>query len=160
MNHDAASTSVSTVTKIVSGGQTGVDQAALDAAMAVGLDHGGWCPKGRRSEAGAIPDRYQLKETRSVYYTVRTEQNVVDSDATLIIYSGLMSGGTALTLKLAKKHDRPTIAVNLESDVDIESIRAWLSREQVAVLNVAGPRASSQAGIGDQARQLIAAILR
>ena len=100
--------------KIVSGGQTGVDRAGLDAAIALGIDHGGWCPRGRRAEDGRIPDSYQLKETPQRDYSVRTEQNVVESDGTLILYRRRLSGGTALTFRLAQKHNRPCCRIDLE----------------------------------------------
>ena len=91
------------VEKIVSGGQTGVDRAALDVALKVGIPCGGWCPKGRKAEDGAIPDRYPLTETSSASYPVRTEKNVNDSDGTLILKVGPVTGGTARTVKAAKK---------------------------------------------------------
>ena len=84
------------ITKIVSGGQTGVDQAGLEAAIYCKIPHGGWCPKGRKSEYGKIPSKYELQETSSSSYLVRTEANVVDSDATLIITPGRPSGGSLL----------------------------------------------------------------
>src|SRR4030042_6079458 len=93
--------------KILSGGQTGADRSALDVAIALGISHGGWCPRGRLAEDGRIPDRYQLRETDYREYAVRTEQNVVDSDATLILCSGVLSGGTELTLRLAERHHGP-----------------------------------------------------
>jgi predicted Rossmann-fold nucleotide-binding protein len=74
------------IERLVSGGQTGVDRAALDVAIACGIPHGGWCPRGRISEAGPIPAHYQLTETDSFKYWVRTERNVIDSDATLILF--------------------------------------------------------------------------
>ena len=83
------------ITKIVSGGQSGADQGGLDAAIELGIPHGGWCPKGRKSEDGAIPDKYNLVETKSGDYRVRTEQNVVDSDATVVFTYGPASGGSA-----------------------------------------------------------------
>lgn len=85
------------VRRIVSGGQTGVDRAALDVAMQLSIEHGGWCPRGRLAEDGTIPSRYDLRETRSAKYHVRTERNVVDSDATLILYRKSLTGGTLLT---------------------------------------------------------------
>ena len=93
--------------KIISGGQTGVDRGALDAAIALGVPHGGWCPHGRLAEDGIIPARYQLRQTDSPEYHVRTEKNVQDSDATLILYRGEMKGGTKLTWQLAERHAKP-----------------------------------------------------
>ena len=103
--------------KIISGGQTGVDRGALDAAMELGIPHGGWCPRGRTAEDGRIPDRYQLRETDSPDYSFRTEQNVLDSDATLILYRGRIAGGTELTLRLARQHGRPHLVVDLDAAV-------------------------------------------
>ena len=147
--------STTPVCKIVSGGQTGVDRAALDAAIFLGIPHGGWCPKGRRSEDGTIPDLYELEEVDARDYSVRTEQNVVDSSATLILYRDALSGGTAYTHRMAKKHDRPCLTVDLEADPDPDTIRKWICEEDVRTLNVAGPRASSSIGIGDEARKLL-----
>lgn len=143
------------IREIVSGGQTGVDRGALDAAIALGIHHGGWCPRGRRAEDGVIPARYKQSETESASYHVRTEQNVIDSDATLIIARGPLSGGTALTLRMAVKHARPYFVVDLQQAVKAEEIRTWLRQHRVSRLNVAGPRESSSRGITQQARLLI-----
>ena len=114
--------------KIISGGQTGVDRAALDAAIELGIAHGGWCPLGRLAEDGRIPDRYQLRETDSPEYAVRTERNVVESDATLILYRGRISGGTELTLRLAQRHGRPHMAVDLDAAPEPAEVRRWLDK--------------------------------
>ncbi len=143
------------VEQIVSGGQTGVDRAGLDAAMLMGLEHGGWCPRGRLAEDGRIPPEYQLKETRSADYPVRTEQNVIDSDATLILCRGRLFGGTDLTCRLATKHARPLLVVDLQGKPSTSQVRRWLSRHEVRVLNVAGPRESSANGIRDQALEFL-----
>ena len=143
------------VRKIVSGGQTGVDRGALDAAITLGIEHGGWCPRGRRAEDGVIPTRYEQRETDSASYHVRTEQNVVDSDATLIITRGALKGGTGLTVRMAAKHARPCHVVDLEGEFDIEAIRDWLRVQQAFRLNIAGPRESSSRGIGQQAQLLL-----
>lgn len=135
--------------KIVSGGQTGVDRAGLDVAIALGIEHGGWCPAGRRAEDGSIPSRYSLDETDSPEYPVRTEQNVIDSDATLILYRGRLMGGTKLTLAICARLERPHLLVRLERDA-IERVQRWLSAEKPHTLNVAGPRESSSPGIYQQ----------
>jgi hypothetical protein len=147
------------VEKIVSGGQTGVDRGALDAAIDLGLAHGGWCPLGRRAEDGPVPDRYRLDETDSPVYAVRTERNVVDSDATLILCRGTLAGGTRLTRWCAQRHGRPCLVVDLDEPVDEAAIGRWLVEHRVRVLNVAGPRESSAPGIADQARQLVRRLL-
>src|SRR3989304_5681242 len=105
------------VRQIVTGGQTGVDRGALDAAIARGIPHGGWCPQGRLAEDGRIPDLYQIQENDSPDYTIRTERNVLDSDATLILCRGPLSGGTLLTFHFAKQHQKPCLVVDLDSPI-------------------------------------------
>jgi hypothetical protein len=145
--------------KIISGGQTGVDRAALDAAIELGIPHGGWCPRGRTAEDGRIPDRYQLRETDSSDYAFRTEQNVLDSDATLILYRGRISGGTELTLRLARQNARPHQVVDLESPSPPAEVRRWLEEHAVETLNVAGPRESQSPGIAVMAREYLQSVL-
>ena len=147
------------ICRIVSGGQTGVDRAALDAAIWLGIPHGGWCPKGRRAEDGPIPERYDLEETDESQYFIRTERNVIDSDATLILYEVELTGGTALTLRMAKKHQKPCLQVDLTQLPTFDEMLQWLAEEQVATLNVAGPRESSCPGIGEESRQLLVDLL-
>ena len=145
--------------RIVSGGQTGVDRAALDAARALGVPCGGWCPKGRLAEDGRLPERYPLVETPSDDYAQRTEWNVRDSDGTLILYRGVLTGGSALTARLAERYDRPSLALDLQSSPDPLAIREWIAKNQIRALNVAGPRASGAPGLYEQARELLAAVL-
>ncbi len=147
------------LSKIVSGGQTGVDRAALAVAVFMEIPHGGWCPKGRRSEDGSIPQIYQLKETEQADYSVRTEKNVVDSDGTLVLHVGKPKGGTALTIRLLNKHKRTHLLVDLAIEHDYQSVRDWLEKERISVLNVAGPRESSQPGITMHAEQFLANVL-
>ncbi|MBC8868949.1 MAG: putative molybdenum carrier protein [Planctomycetes bacterium] len=147
------------VRRIVSGGQTGVDRAALDAAIALDLKHGGWCPRGRLAEDGRIPKRYRLNETESPEYPVRTEQNVVDSDGTLILYRNRLVGGTELTRRFARKHNKPCCLVDLGQSPDIQRVRQWLADHSIEVLNVAGPRESSSPGIGREAHDCICSAL-
>jgi hypothetical protein len=138
--------------KIISGGQTGVDQAALDAAIKLAIPHGGWVPKGRKTEAGPLPAMYQLKELNSDRYRDRTEKNIVDSDGTLIISFGPLTGGSALTESLALKHDRPCLVLDIELvplDEVIEAIEKWLNKHAIETLNIAGPRASGEPRIYD-----------
>ncbi len=141
--------------KIISGGQTGVDRAALDAAMAFDVPVGGWCPKGRRAEDGRIPARYPLTETPTAAYEQRTAWNVRDSDGTLIITDGAMEGGTAITMSEARRQGRPVLHVRTTDPVPIPMIRAWGEDHHLRTLNVAGPRASEAEGIYDRARQLL-----
>lgn len=145
--------------KIISGGQTGVDRAALDAALALDLACGGWCPLGRRAEDGAIPDRYPVSETRSREYARRTLLNVREADATLVLCRGGVSGGTRLTVLLARRLGKPILVVDLSGRPDIRGVLSWVRRRRVAVLNVAGPRESKCPGIQDQATRFLLKVL-
>lgn len=148
--------------KIVSGGQTGVDRGALDAALSAGAPCGGWCPAGRRAEDGVIPDLYPLEEMRDADYRVRTRHNIVDSDATLIIHAGELEGGTALTLNLCRELARPHLLVNAETESAgeaAERLRAFLAEHEVKVLNVAGPRASKWPEAAETARAIVGRML-
>ena len=140
-----------TPARIVSGGQSGVDRAALDVALAVGMPCGGWCPRGRRAEDGPIPARYPLRETPTSAYPERTARNVRDSDATLVLTRGQPRGGTALTAALARRDRKPTLVVDLRAEPDADAVRVWLAENRVCVLNVAGPREGEHPGIHDQA---------
>ena len=144
---------------IVSGGQTGVDRAALDVALELGLPCGGWCPRGRRAEDGPIPSRYPLRETTSPDYRQRTAWNVRDADATLVLHRGEPSPGTALTLRLARRRAAPCLAVDLEAASDPEPVRRWLKSHALRRLNVAGPRESEAPGIGEEARRFLRRVL-
>jgi hypothetical protein len=147
------------IERIISGGQTGVDRAALDAAVRWAIPCGGWCPRGRRAEDGPIPDRYPLKETPSARYPQRTEWNVRDSDATLIVTRGRPRGGTALTRWLAQKLGRPCLVLDLTGPQEPAAGRAWLAARPIRILNVAGPRESEAPGIRDEAFALLLRIL-
>lgn len=133
--------------RIVSGGQTGVDRAALEAACDLDFPHGGWCPRGRLAEDGPIPERFQLSETESPLYHIRTERNVVDSDGTLILHRGKLKGGTLLTRRLAKAHGRPLLLVDLDLESSPDRALGWIHDQHIHVLNVAGPRESTNPGI-------------
>ncbi len=145
--------------KIVSGGQTGVDRAALDVALELGVPCGGWCPRGRLAEDGMIDERYPLRETESPEYPVRTEMNVKDSDATLILTQGQVAGGTARTLELAEKYRKAHMVVDLSRAKDPAIVRKWLEFNQVGTLNVAGPRESEIPGIYGKAAGFLRKIL-
>lgn len=150
-----------TLALILSGGQTGVDRAALDVARALGIPVGGWVPRHRRAEDGRLPDHYPLRETASASYAVRTRLNVRDADATLVLTRGPPSGGTALTLAFARTLGRPHRLVDLAAAAELTPVRAWLVHEGVRILNVAGPRESGAPGIYEAAaaflRRLLAA---
>jgi predicted Rossmann-fold nucleotide-binding protein len=145
--------------KIISGGQTGVDRAALDAAMELGIPCGGWCPQGRRAEDGRIPDHYPLQEASSPDYPVRTRLNVEDSDGTLVITAGSPKGGTALTLKLARKFHKPFLLVDLTRKTDPSAVWQWINETHVRILNVAGPREGESAGIFEKASAFLLEVL-
>lgn len=141
--------------KIVSGGQTGVDQAALTVAISLAIPHGGWCPLGRRCETGVIPSHFQLGEMPTPSYAARTRQNVLDADATLILYRDQLSGGSLLTREIAKQLRKPVFLLNLESTFDANEVFEWFRDCNVATLNVAGPRESSSPGINAQALEVL-----
>ena len=147
------------LSKLVSGGQTGVDRAALDAALALGLPCGGWCPRGRRAEDGPIDGRYPLEETPSSDYAQRTEWNVRDSDGTLVLTRGEPHGGTAFTLDVARDLGRPALVLDPAGAPDTGAVRDWLKRERIGVLNVAGPRESGAPGIYEEALFFLRAAL-
>ena len=128
---------------IVSGGQTGVDRAALDWAIEKSWPHGGYCPKGRIAEDGVIPRKYNLKETKSSKYPVRTRLNIIHSDATLILSPLPLTGGTALTAKYAEEEGKAifTIPPGFEQS-DLRALHSFLAARDFCKLNVAGPRLS------------------
>jgi hypothetical protein len=146
----------SVITKIVSGGQTGVDRAALDFAIRNDIEHGGYCPKGRRSESGRIPDRYRLQECASPAYAMRTALNVQHSDGTLILTRGQPEGGTRLTVNLCIERDKPRHVVNLLHKLKPDAFARWVRDNNIRTLNVAGPRASKRSGILEQAKKALA----
>lgn len=128
-----------------------MDRAALEVATALGLPCGGWCPKYRRAEDGRIPPEYPLIEADSANYAVRTALNVRDSDGTLILTAATLSGGTSLTRDLAVRYGKPVLVVDLRDNPDIEQVEHWISNNRIRIVNVAGPRESSQPGIHGRA---------
>ncbi len=163
-----------TVAKIISGGQTGADRGGLDSAMECGIPHGGWCPKGRRAEDGTIPERYNLVESASSNYLDRTEQNVIDSHATLVFSHGRPTGGSLKTIEFCQKHHRPCLHVDLDSSRDdgaiARSIGSWFigGGLQMAgsptpppnpVVNVAGSRESKAPGIQERVGRIMTKLL-
>ena len=135
------------VSKIVSGGQTGADRAALDWAIKRGVAHGGWCPKGRKAEDGVIDPRYSLTETPSEVYSQRTEWNVRDSDGTAVfsVWSELR-GGSLLTVELAGRYNKPVIhlCAQDEGTNHAQELRDFIEEFGLSVLNIAGPRESDE----------------
>lgn len=156
------------ITKIISGGQTGVDRAALDVAIAHNILHGGWCPYGRQAEDGIIPAKYNLKETPDLtaieklnldnIYKKRTELNVEDSDGTLIIVQDKPIGGTLYTIEIAEKYDRPHF-IFIISTSKMEDLVSWVIRNDIHKLNVAGPRASQTLNIYNLACNILDTLL-
>jgi hypothetical protein len=131
--------------KIISGGQTGADRAALDFAIKHNIPHGGWIPKGRKTEDGTLPEKYQLREMPTGDYSKRTKQNILDSDGTLIVSHGFLTGGSALTEFLAEEHKKPYLHIDLNLLSMQEAaliINKWIQSHKLKVLNVAGTRAS------------------
>ena len=144
--------------KIVSGGQTGVDRAALDAAFECGVEAGGWCPEGRVAENGTIPERYPVKELPGSGYIQRTKQNVLDSDGTVIIYFDYPSGGTELTIAFCIEEKKPYLLIDAQ-EVSvyraINKVEKFISQRSIVTLNVAGPRASGEKRAYDYAKRVI-----
>lgn len=146
------------VLAIISGGQTGADRAALDFAIDNGIDYGGWCPAGRRAEDGPLDAKYQLAETESARYRVRTVRNVRDSDATLILNLGELEGGSLETLRIAERRGKPVRVLQLDApptEAALAELRDWLRVNAVERLNVAGPRESKRPGVYQAARVLL-----
>jgi len=136
--------------KILSGGQSGVDRAALDYALKQGIPCGGWCPKGRRAEDGPIPMDYPLLETGSAEYPERTKMNIMDSDGTLIITRNrFFDRGTVLTRRMCEQYEKPCRVIDLDHSYkpQIDQLQAWIRDAKIQTLNIAGPRESALPGI-------------
>lgn len=136
----------------MSGGQTGADRGGLDAAIVLGIAHGGWCPRGRRSEDGKVPGRYVLTETGSASYQNRTRRNVIDADGTVIFTRGRLEGGSLLTARVARETGKPCLHIDLKQigaapAATAERFRSRLAEHRVEILNVAGSRESKARGI-------------
>jgi hypothetical protein len=150
------------IKKIISGGQTGADQAALDVAIELGIPHGGWIPKGRKTERGPLPSKYRLQEMPTTSYPARTEQNVKESDGTLIISHGELTGGSDFTREMAEKHNKPWMHVDanqLSIEATVQVVQAWIRGNEIRVLNVAGPRASKDPRIYTTTQQILKSAL-
>ncbi len=151
------------VRKIISGGQTGADIAGIDAALSLGIDYGGSIPKGRSKEDGTLSKKYnKFIELETTSYPVRTEKNVVDSDATLIFTYNKIGSGSALTIKLAKKYKKPFLHINIEKTSDMEAVKKisqWLDKIR-PFLNLAGSRESSAQGIYNRVYEILKEVLK
>lgn len=143
------------IERVVSGGQTGVDRAALDVALKLGVPCGGWCPRGRRAEDGPLKEIYPLQETPSSDYAQRTQWNVRDSDGTVVFYRNSLTGGSALTVELAEKQKRPCLVIDLCEESSPKILLDWVKRHEIRTLNVAGTRESGSPGIYDEASQFL-----
>lgn len=150
------------VKKVISGGQTGADRGGLDAAILAGVEVGGWCPRGRKAEDGRIPDQYPLKEHESPDYPPRTLANIKDSDGTVIFTFGPAERGSALTIHLSKKLDKPFLHIDLKkTNAHQASVLVWLflRKNRVATVNIAGNRESKSPGIGRLVENVMKRIL-
>ncbi len=146
------------ITKIISGGQTGVDRAALDFAIEHNIPYGGWLPKGRKTEDGILDLKYKLQEMPTGEYSKRTEKNVLDSEGTVIVSHGLLTGGSALTREFAQKHGKHWIHIDLKEltlNQAAERLLHWIQEEEIEVLNVAGPRARKDPDIYSKTVELL-----
>lgn len=135
------------IPKIISGGQTGADRAALDFALKNNIPCGGFCPGGRKAEDGTINPKYPLEETLSSEYSIRTAENVKSADATMVVFYKKKDRGTMLTVKLLQYYSKPFIELCLSEPVSVKAIKSWLEQHKTAILNIAGPRESRDPGI-------------
>ena len=143
--------------KIISGGQTGVDRAALDFALKKQIPAGGYCPKNRKAEDRRIPEKYPLKETHTKYYSERTKKNIILADATLLILTKKPDKGTNLTLKICNKRKKPYFQANPDkiSPLVKKRFKEWLREHHIKTLNIAGSRESSSPGIYEKTLQFL-----
>jgi Circularly permutated YpsA SLOG family len=146
------------IDKIVSGGQTGADRAALGWAIENGIPHGGWCPQGRLAEDGPISTRYNLTESPSKNYLQRTEWNARDSDGTVVFsIAPILSGGSLKTVSFAQKHKKPVIHISRENQNPGESLIRFIRSNDIRILNVAGPRCSKEPEVGEFVKLVLGA---
>lgn len=148
--------------KIISGGQTGVDRAGLDAARVCKIKTGGYMPKNGLAEDGRVPARYNLREATSEDYAQRTILNIITSDATLILHNGRLEGGTLLTYEICVKKRKKVFKVNMAMprEESLHKIRAFLNAAKPSILNIAGPRESKSPGIYKKAFKLLLEVFK
>lgn len=147
------------IEKIISGGQTGVDRAALDVAEEMGIPSGGWCPAGRDADDGPIPDKYPMQETTAYDHTVRTGFNVRDSDGNLMFYRGSLHGGTAYAVEMATRMNRPVKAIDVDAPPSPGEVASWIDENHLRVIHIGGQREATSPGIYQQAYKLIRSII-
>ncbi|MBU1343879.1 MAG: putative molybdenum carrier protein [Proteobacteria bacterium] len=150
------------IKKVISGGQTGADIAGTDAAIACRAPYGGWLPKGRKTENGPVPKEYtEFLEMGRGGYPKRTEQNVIDSDGTVIFTYGKLAGGSSLTKNFSVKNKKPWLHIDLDAVQNpAAKIKDWIIEWDIKVLNVAGKSASKAPGIYDQVKTIIMEVLK
>jgi hypothetical protein len=150
------------IKKIISGGQTGADRAALEVAIKFNIPHGGWIPQGRIAEDGRLDDKYNLKEMPTSSYPARTEQNVIDSDGTVIFSRGKPTGGTDYTRQMVLKHKKHMLHIDLSLTTSYDGaslILSWIKLQKIKILNVAGPRASKDSQIYDEVFRILQMVI-
>lgn len=155
-------TTTRTPVTIISGGLTGADRGGLDAALELGLPHGGTCPRGRKADDGSLPPRYQLREGDNDH-TERTETNVRDADGTLVLTFGRLTGGSRQMAEFARKHGKPCLHLDLNiepTDDAVRRVKGWLGENKIRVLNVAGSRESESAGLQGAVKDLLLRVFR
>jgi hypothetical protein len=151
------------IERIVSGGQTGADRAGLDAAIACGVPHGGWCPKGRTAEDGVIHERYQLTETEGASYLARTERNVKQSDGTVVFTLGELAGGSLRTGDFARRHQKPWCHIRLGEASDqqaADDLRQFVKAHEIRSLNIAGSSESREPGLRQRVQAVVSSVLK
>ncbi len=147
--------------KIISGGQTGVDRAALDVAIELGVEHGGFCPKGRKAEDGKIDEKYKLKETKSDRYYIRTLRNIKNSDVTIVIFKAQLGRGTAVTEKYCKSLNKKYLMIDSQARLssNVSKFRSFILKNKPETINIAGNRESTSPGIYDYTKKLLTKVL-
>ncbi|AUV17877.1 molybdenum cofactor carrier [Aeromonas sp. ASNIH7] len=148
---------VKPIRQVISGGQTGVDRAALDFAIANRIKHGGWCPQGRKAADGVLDPKYVLQETESPGYSQRTKRNVQDSSGTLIVYRDMLIGGSLLTKRFALQLSKPCFewALDRPFNEQYPGFCVWLQQHQIEILNIAGPSEARAKDIYRDSRVLL-----
>ena len=146
------------IKKIISGGQTEADHAALDVAIKLGIPHGGWIPKGRISEDGPLPDKYKLQEMPTENYSECIKQNVIDSTGTLIISYGRLTGNSDYARKMALRHRRQILGIDLNQTIDSKAaslLNDWIQLYRIEILYVIGPSSTVNPDVGKHTKLIV-----